>query len=141
VLPDPALYPDLDADAVTVNVPVEVEENEEVNWPLAFVVPDAGFRAPPLLLRLTEAPETALPPDVTVTVIVEDCEVVMLPGFAVTVTERVGVGGGGMKLAVTLPGPEIVNVVDWLDPLATETLPEVDQLLKDCPAGGFAVTE
>jgi len=40
-----------------------------------------------------------------------------------------------------LPGPEIVKVVDWLDPLAIETLPEVDQLLKEYPAGGFAVTE
>ena len=104
MLPDPEVYPDLEAEAVIVNVFGEPEENEEVKWPLESVVPEAGFNEGPdgLLLRLTEAPETALPPDVTSTVIVEDCEVLMLLGFAPTVTERVGVGGATATVAVEL---------------------------------------
>jgi len=51
------------------------------------VVPEFEDKEPPPVLRLTEAPDTALPPEVTVTVIVEDCEVVTPDGFAVTWTE------------------------------------------------------
>jgi hypothetical protein len=102
-----------------VNVPVELEENEEVNWPLAFVVPDVGFKVPPLLLKLTDAPETALPPDVTVTVMVEDCEVVMLLGLAVTTTERVEEGSLNHAFRVPLPVAEAVE--DWELGLTTPT--------------------
>jgi hypothetical protein len=78
---------------VIVKVPVALEENVAVNLPSEPVVPEEGFNDGPegLQLRLTEAPETALPPEVTVTVIVEYWDVVMLLGLAETWTERLGV--------------------------------------------------
>jgi len=84
VLPDPEEYPDLEAEAVIVNVSAEMDENDVVNCPFGSVVPEFEDKEPPLVLRLTETPDTAFPPEVTVTVIVEDCEVVMLLGFALT---------------------------------------------------------
>jgi hypothetical protein len=76
----------LEAVAVIVKVPVVLEEKVAVNLPSEPVVPEEGFNDGPdgLQLRLTEAPETALPPEVTVTVIVEDWDVVMLLGLAET---------------------------------------------------------
>jgi len=67
-----------------VNVPAELDENDVVNWPFESVVPEFEDKEPPLVLRLIETPDTAFPPEVTVTVMVEDCEVVMLLGFALT---------------------------------------------------------
>lgn len=75
-----------------MNVPVELDENVEVNLPSEPVVPEAGLSEPPVLLRLTKAPETGLSPEVTVTVIVDCWEVVILLGLAETWTEREDVG-------------------------------------------------
>jgi len=134
------VYPDLEADAVTAKVPVVPEENVEVNRPSESVVPEVGFNDGPvgLLLSVTEAPGTALPLEVTVTVIVEGCEVVMLPGFAVTWTESDR--EIGTYVAVKEPAPLTVAVVDALVELVTRTPPEVPQPLNRYPEGGFAVT-
>jgi hypothetical protein len=108
----------LEAVAVIVKVPVVLEENVAVNLPSEPVVPEEGFNDGPggLQLRLTEAPGKALPPEVTVTVIVEDWDVVMLLGLAETWTERLGVTTC-WKLAVSVIGPFIVIVAGLFDPL------------------------
>jgi hypothetical protein len=69
-----------------VKVPGVLEENVAVNLPSEPVVPEEGFNDGPdgLQLRLTEAPEIAFPPEVTVTIIVEVCDVVILFGLAET---------------------------------------------------------
>jgi len=45
------------------------------------VVPEVGLKEPPVQFRITDAPTTGLPPDVTVTVTMQDCGIVMLLGL------------------------------------------------------------
>src|SRR3989475_7036924 len=86
VLPVPSEWPVAVAVATTRNCvrgPTSAV-NVVVNLPWASVAPDAAATFPPspMTSRLTVAPETADPPDVTVTVIVAE-----LPGAIVTADE------------------------------------------------------
>ncbi|MEM3465043.1 MAG: hypothetical protein QW566_01090 [Candidatus Jordarchaeales archaeon] len=127
----------MEAVAVMVNVPVELEENVEVNLPVESVVPEAGLSEPPVVVRLTEAPETGLPPEVTVTVIVDCWEVVILLGLAETWTEREGVGEIVTDMSVErvrLPPVPVTRSVK-VPVLADEDTVTVNTL-ESCPFAG-----
>ena len=93
-----------------------------VNLPFESVIPEVGFKEPPLLVKVTVASATGTPLEVTVTVIVEVSEVVILLGLAETSTESVS-GGMGSKFAISVIGPFIVIVADGEEPVY-EPLPD-----------------
>jgi hypothetical protein len=106
-----------------VKAPAVLEEKTVVNWPLEFVFPEVELSEPPLLLKLIEAPEIGELLEVTVTVIVEDCSVLTLVGFAIIWTESVG---GAFTVRVTaimwsdMPPPEPLTYRVWLPEGAEE---------------------